>query len=99
MLEMIIIIEGRMGHEIKITRDSLEINRVEKDFFHMQAAIIVYIPRFFSFESFLYVFTFVWFLRTNINMKELSNSHTTAINSSSKQNSEKRKLRGLQREY
>ena len=33
MLEMIIIIEGRMGHEIKIKRDSLEINRVEKDSF------------------------------------------------------------------
>jgi len=86
MLEMIIIIEGRMGHEIKITRDSLEINRVEKDFSYADSNYII-----FSFSFLLSRFctcsTFVWFLKEKINMKKIpqsSPSHITAINSFSK---------------
>lgn len=72
MLEMIIIIEGRMGHEIKkYTRDSLEINRVEKDleisFIFRQQLLCIYIPLL----SFRTCTTFIWSCHgEKINKKE-----------------------------
>ena len=83
MLEMIIIIEGRMGHEIKITKDSLEINRVEKDFSYADSNYSIFSVSFLL-SRFCTCSTFVWFLGEKINMKKFPNSHITAINSFSK---------------